>query len=254
MIKTEESKLQTEDNINKKKKSINKINPKEVSNRLYKLHQQIKEKKEQVKKIFEKKELDKCSFYPEINTVSKKIMNKTSNNLSFNERNENYIKHKKESILKLREEIDKKIESTNQKKVNTTKNDDTNVYDRLYENNYYSNMVNINIDKNDIDKTITQKNNSKEIQSFLERQKVYENIKQEHINKYKLENNINHKNEENDELTFKPKINSTSELIARTNPERIGEVFDDKFSRLYNEAEILKNFFNLLFFVFDLLM
>ena len=241
MIKTEESKLQTEDNINKKKKSINKINPKEVSNRLYKLHQQIKDKKEQVKKIFEKKELDKCSFYPEINTVSKKIMNKTSNNLSFNERNENYIKHKQQSILKLREEIDKKIESTNQKKVNTTKNDDTNVYDRLYENNYYSNMVNINIDKNDIDKTITQKNNSKEIQSFLERQKVYENIKQEHINKYKLENNINHKNEENDELTFKPKINSTSELIARTNPERIGEVFDDKFSRLYNEAEILKN-------------
>ena len=62
MIKTEESKLQTEDNINKKKKSINKINPKEVSNRLYKLHQQIKDKKEQVKKIFEKKELDKCSF------------------------------------------------------------------------------------------------------------------------------------------------------------------------------------------------
>ena len=121
MIKTEESKLQTEDNINKIK-PLKKINPKEVSNRLYKLHQQIKEKKEQVKKIFEKKEMDKCSFNPEINIHSKKIMNKTHNNLSFNERNENYIKHKKESLLKLREEIDKKIEEKNSKKINSTKN------------------------------------------------------------------------------------------------------------------------------------
>ena len=84
MIKTEESKLQDNENINKKK-SYNKIKANQVSNRLYKLHQQIQEKKEQVKKIFEKKEMDKCSFNPEINTTSKKIMNKTFNNLSFNE-------------------------------------------------------------------------------------------------------------------------------------------------------------------------
>ena len=243
MIKTEESKLQTEDNLIKKNKQIKKINPKEVSNRLYKLHQQIKEKKEQVKKIFEKKELDKCSFNPEINSFSKKIMNKTGNNLSFNERNDNYIKYKKESILKLREEIDKKIESKNQTKINTNNknNDDVKVYDRLYENNYYSNMININLDKNDFNNEITQKNNNKEIKSFLERQKVYENIKQEHLNKYKFEYNINQNNAENDELTFKPRINSTSDLIARTNPERVGGVFEDKYQRLYNEAEILKN-------------
>jgi hypothetical protein len=30
-------------------------------------------------------------------------------------------------------------------------------------------------------------------------------------------------------------------LIARTNPERTGENFEDKYQRLYNEAEILKN-------------
>ena len=246
MIKTEESKLQTEDNINKIK-PLKKINPKEVSNRLYKLHQQIKEKKEQVKKIFEKKEMDKCSFNPEINTHSKKIMNKTHNNLSFNERNENYIKHKKESLLKLREEIDKKIEEQNSKKINSTKNNNNNnntelnVYDRLYENNYYSNLININLDKSNFNKTQTQNSNIKEINSFLERQKIYEDIKKEHINKFKIKNKINQNNTMNDELTFKPKINSTSDLIARTNPERTGEDFDDKYQRLYNEAEILKN-------------
>ena len=58
MIKTEEEKLYTPKNINQIK-SNKIINANEVSNRLYKLHQQIKDKKEQVKKIFEKKEMDK---------------------------------------------------------------------------------------------------------------------------------------------------------------------------------------------------
>ena len=185
MIKTEEEKLYTPKNINQIK-SNKIINANEVSNRLYKLHQQIKDKKEQVKKIFEKKEMDKCSFNPEINNVSKKIMKKTNNNLSFNERNENYIKHKKESILKLREEIDKKINEQNLKKIKKDINkDEINVYDRLYENKYYSNMININLEKNDLDKELNQNNNkNNEINDFLERQKIYENIKKEHIYKF----------------------------------------------------------------------
>ena len=55
-LKTEESKLQDTEKINKKR-SYNKIKANQVSNRLYKLHQQIQEKKEQVKKIFEKKRI-----------------------------------------------------------------------------------------------------------------------------------------------------------------------------------------------------
>ena len=156
MIKTEESKLQDTENINKKK-SYNKIKANQVSNRLYKLHQQIQEKKEQVKKIFEKKEMVKCSFNPEINTTSKKIMNKTFNNLSFNERNENYIKHKKESLMKLRKDIDEQINKNCQNihnNINNKTKDDINVYDRLYENKYYSNLININLtpNENDINK------------------------------------------------------------------------------------------------------
>ena len=246
MIKTEESKLQDTENINKKK-SYNKIKANQVSNRLYKLHQQIQEKKEQVKKIFEKKEMDKCSFNPEINTTSKKIMNKTFNNLSFNERNENYIKRKKESLLKLRKDIDEQINKNCQNihnNINNKTKDDINVYDRLYENKYYSNLININLTPNENDinknKTINTKNNTHELNDFIERQKIYELIKKEKINKYKLENNIN-SNDDKDEYTFQPKINSTSELIAKTNPERINEDINDKYQRLYDEAEIIKN-------------
>ena len=120
LIKNEEEKLN--DNNNKMNKNhqlnINKINPQEVSNRLYKLHKQIKEKKEQVQKIFEEKQMNNCSFMPELNNYSKKIMNKTYNNLSFNERNDNYIKLKKENMMKLREEIDKEIKEKSIPKIN----------------------------------------------------------------------------------------------------------------------------------------
>ena len=243
IIKTEEEKLNSNIELyNKKLNYINKINPKEVSNRLYKLHQQLREKKAQVKKIFEKKELDKCTFAPDINNHSKNIMNKT-NNLSFNERNENYIKQRKENIIKLREEIDKelneKLKVKNNEKIKT---DENNVYDRLYENKYYSNMININLDTNDINEKLIQKNNINnkiEINDFLERQKIFENIKKERIAKIKLLRN-DYENEKNDELTFQPKINSTSDLLAKTNPERIGEDANDKYKRLYDEAIKLK--------------
>ena len=251
LLKAEEDKLNNKNN----KININKINPKEVSNRLYKLHQQIKNKKEQVQKIFEEKQLNKCSFAPEINNYSKKIMNKINNKVPFNERNDNYIKQQKENMNKLREEIDKKIKEKSIPKMNEmskiilmNKNNnnsfsdnfqiENNVYNRLYENKYYSNDINIELDKNDFT-NIKQNNNINEINNFLERQKIFENIKQEHIYKNKIINNINNISK-NEELTFKPKINSASDIIVRTNPERIGEDIDDKFKRLYDEAAKIK--------------
>ena len=102
-------------------------------------------------------------------------------------------------------------------------------------------MVNINLDKNDFN--ILPKNyninNNSEITDFLERQKIFENIRKEKLTKYKILNNVN-ENEKNDELTFKPKINSTSDLLAKTNPERIGEDPNDKYKRLYEEAIKIK--------------
>ena len=74
-IKTEDEKLNKINHI-ENKININKIKPEEVSNRLYKLHQQIKDKKEQVQKIFEEKQMNKFPFSPEINIYSKKIVSK----------------------------------------------------------------------------------------------------------------------------------------------------------------------------------
>ena len=273
LVKTEDEKLKNNNkdyklNINV---NVNKINPQEVTNRLYKLHEQIKNKKAEVQKKFEENQMNKCTFAPDINNYSKKIMNKINCNVSFNERNDNYIKQRKENIMKLREEIDKKIKEKSIPKINekskiilskqnnknyfteysqieNEKETENNVYNRLYENRYTTNNIQSDLDKNDFIDT-KPKNTMNEINDFIERQKIFDNIKQEHIHKYKILNNDN--KEENEELTFKPKINSTSDLIAKTNPERMGEDHDDKYQRLYEEAEKIKekreqlvNFYN----------
>ena len=254
LIKNEDEKLNNKNNKNNI--NVNKINPQEVSNRLYKLHQQIKEKKAQVQKIFEDKQMNKYSFAPELNKYSKKIMNKTCNNIPFNERNDNYIKQRKENMIKLREEIDKEIKEKSIPKINeksktiyanqnciniidsdySQNENENNVFNRLYENKYFSNNIILELDKDDFT-DIKPKNNINEINDFLERQKIFENLKKEHLYKNKIINN-NNRNEE--ELTFKPKINSTSDIIARTNPERFGEDINDKYKRLYNEAAKIK--------------
>lgn len=273
LVKVEDEKLKNKNkdyklNINV---NVNKINPKEVTNRLYKLHEQIKNKKAEVQKKFEENQMNKCTFAPDINNYSKKIMNKINYNVSFNERNENYIKQRKENIMKLREEIDKEIKEKSIPKINekskiilskqnnknyfteysqieNEKETENNVYNRLYENRYTTNNIQSDLDKNDFIDT-KPRNTMNEINDFIERQKIFDNIKQEHIHKYKILNNDN--KEENEELTFKPKINSTSDIIAKTNPERMGEDRDDKYQRLYEEAEKIKekreqlaNFYN----------
>ena len=199
--------------------------------------------------------MNKCSFVPELNNYSKKIMNRAYNKIGFNERNDNYIKQKKENMMKLREEIDKEIKDKSVPKINETSKiifanqynyntiNENNVYDRLYENNYYNNNNNdnnddIELNKNDVNDNMKTKNNLYEINDFLERQKIFENLKNEHIYRYKLNNKNNE--EQNEELTFKPKINSTSDIIAKTNPERMEEDIDDKYQRLYDEAEKIK--------------
>ena len=251
--------------------NVNKINPQEVTNRLYKLHEQIKNKKAQVQKKFEENQMNKCTFVPDINNYSKKIMNRINYNVSFNERNDNYIKQRKENMMKLREEIDKEIKEKSIPKINekskiilskqnnknyftdysqieNEKETENNVYNRLYENRYNTNNIQRDLDINDFIDT-KPRSTLNEINDFIERQQIFDNLKQEHIHKYKILNSEN--KEEKEELTFIPKINSTSDIIARTNPERMGEDFGDKYQRLYEEAEKIKekreqltNFYN----------
>ena len=69
------------------------------------------------------------------------------------------------------------------------------------------------------------------MKNFLEIQKIYENLKKKKIKKNKKNNK---------DYTFKPEINSNSDLLVKCNPERLGEKNLDKYSRLYQDAQRIK--------------
>lgn len=83
------------------------------------------------------------------------------------------------------------------------------------------------------------------IDDFLERQKIYEEIKKERLER-KLSKSI-----ENNQYTFNPKINLTSDILMRADTSRANEDIKDKVDRLYrqntekiqNRKEQLENFY-----------
>jgi hypothetical protein len=66
------------------------------------------------------------------------------------------------------------------------------------------------------------------IDDFLERQKIYNEIKKDRLER-KMSKSI-----ENNQYTFKPKINLTSDFLVRSDPNRINENSIDKFERMSN--------------------
>ena len=66
------------------------------------------------------------------------------------------------------------------------------------------------------------------INDFLERQKIYDEMKKD-----KLERKINKSTiEKNENYTFTPKINQTSDILMRADVDRANESEKDKFERL----------------------
>ena len=270
----EDLKKFSENNNNNKIKPSHKINPKDVSNRLYNLSRELKIKKEQIKKSYDESQNKEYSFTPEINPFSKILMNKYEQKPIY-ERNEDFEKNKTNNIIKKRQEIEKEqnerckpyINPNSRKIALMQRNNDNNkeyddVYERLYKENinkdsknlgnrdlkectfapkvnpisdllmsnneqnynYYNDNGNININNiNNIDDNM---------KDFLERQKKYEDIKIKNLKKNK---------EKNKQYTFKPEINSNSDLLVKCNPERLLEKNLDKYSRLYQDAERIKN-------------
>ena len=79
-------------------KPSHKINPKEVSNRLYNLSRELKLKKEKIKKSYDESQNKEYSFTPEINPFSKLLMNKYEQKPIY-ERNEDFEKNKTNNIV-----------------------------------------------------------------------------------------------------------------------------------------------------------
>ena len=257
----EELKKISENNIIK---PSHKINPKEVSNRLYNLSRELKLKKEKIKKSYDESQNKEYSFTPEINPFSKLLMNKYEQKPIY-ERNEDFEKYKTNNIIKKRQEIEKEQKerckpyiNPNSRKIalmqrnNDFNGDNDDVYERLYKENINKDSKNLGnrdlkectfapkvnpisdllVSNNGQNMNYYNNENSDNMKDFLERQKMYEDLKIKNLEKNK---------EKNKEYTFKPEINSNSDLLVKCNPERLLEKNSDKYSRLYQDAERIKN-------------
>lgn len=259
---------------NNKVNTTYRINPIKASNRLYNNHQKMEIKKNKMKQNYEEIQNKMCSFYPEINDHSKILMDKYQKK-SIYERNEEFEKIKTENIYKIRQRIENEQKEKYRPKINensrklalmnriNNKNESDNsyedIYDRLYNENIHQikNMKNIgdnemkectfspnlnimtNYDNsfdNDLDKDDDEYNDDmnvdQNVKDFLKRQERYEKIRKEKLQKNILDNNTNY--------TFKPEINSNSNILAKYNPERYNENSNDKYSRLYEYAQKMK--------------
>ena len=238
-----------------------KVNPKEVSNRLYNISNTLKQKKDKIKQSYEESQNKEYSFVPEINPYSKILMDKYEFKPIY-ERNEDFEKNKLNNIIKKRQEIEKeqkqlckpKINSNSKKIVEQQKNVGgyppyENIYEKLYRENINKDtknlatrdlkectftpkvnpISNLLVSNNNINYNM---NNEENMKDFLERQKMYEDLRKKKLEKNKENNNY--------EYTFKPEINSNSDLLVKCNPERFNENQLDKYSRLYQDAQRIK--------------
>lgn len=260
--------------ISSNKHTINRnVNPKQVSEKLFQMHQQLKEKKEKLKREYEDQIISEYSFAPQINPQSKILMNKYDNGIDIYTRGEQYEKAKEENLKMKREALEQEAKSKNKpmisekskklamKRHNT---DNIDVYNRLYNNENNKDIDRSNYNDRDLEECTFTPNiishsmitgddtegnqmnpstipNSGNINDFLSRQKIYEDIKRER------QNRISQKAPK-EECTFKPKINLTSDILVRTNTSRIAE---NKYNRLYedykkiqNRKEQLESFYN----------
>ena len=242
-------------------KPIYKVNPKEVSNRLYNISNTLKQKKDKIKQSYEESQNKEYSFVPEINPYSKILMDKYEFKPIY-ERNEDFEKNKLNNIIRKRQEIEKeqkqlckpKINSNSKKIVEQQKNVGgyppyEDVYEKLYRENINKDtknlatrdlkectftpkvnpISNLLVSNNNINYNM---NNEENMKDFLERQKMYEDLRKKKLEKNKENNNY--------EYTFKPEINSNSDLLVKCNPERFNENQLDKYSRLYQDAQRIK--------------
>ena len=165
--------------------NINRIGPKDVSNRLYNMYQVIIDKINKKKEEIEKKELKNCSFIPKINNKSKKIMKKLE------QENKTFLERKKEY-----------------ENIFNNNNNDNIIKRKITENKYeYFGKPNINKKPNIFDLKPLYNKNINRINSY--NKEGFEKL-----------TNINKKinsNEELKECTFRPKINNNKNIINYRN-------------------------------------
>jgi len=231
-------------------------NKEKVENRLYKLAEQMKEKREKMKREYQDNLIKDYSFTPNIDNRSKQLMLKYEKQKPIHERYDEVIRNKRQNLQSMRENIEKQGKSMYKPEINSKSKDiimrrtersfngDLNIHERLYRDGLNKNRQKLNSDNllDDEECTFspqlfystTQPGGN--IDDFLERQKIYDEIKKERLER-KLSKSI-----ENNQYTFSPKINLTSDILIKADHMRSNEDIKDKVDRLYKEDfEKLKN-------------
>lgn len=219
-----------------------------VENRLYKLADQLKEKREKLKRESQDQQTNSYSFAPNIDANSKQLMLKYENKKPLHERYEEILKNKKQNLQSMRMNIEKDERSLYNPKINSKSkniimnktdrsfNQELSIHERLYREGLQNNKIKNNINPLEDDEctfspnlfysTITPGGN---IDDFLERQKIYEEIKKERLER-KLSKSIEHS-----VYTFSPKINLTSDILMKADHSRANEDIKGKVDRLYKD-------------------
>lgn len=141
---------------------------------------------------------ERSLYKPEINQKSKQILSNNNNNLNKSIEMPSHERLYREGLKKLRGRSDNPA----------TELEECTFSPQLC---YSTTQANGNID------------------DFLERQKIYEEIRKDRLDR-KMSKSI-----ENNQYTFKPKINLTSEFLVRADTNRINEKSAEKFERLCNQ-------------------
>jgi len=226
-----------------------------VENRLFKLAEQMKEKREKLKREYQDNLVKDFSFTPRINETSQQLMLKYEDKKPLHERYEDLLKNKKQYLQQMRQnqekeeknlykpEINPKSKEIIMRKTDRSFNGDLSIHERLYREGINQKQRNRSFVDNEHEictfspnlfYSTTQPGGN--IDDFLERQKIYEEIKKERLER-KLSKSIEHK-----EYTFNPRINLTSDILMKADHNRANEDLKDKVERLYkDDFEKLKN-------------
>jgi hypothetical protein len=227
----------------------------------------MKMKKDKIKQNYEETQNKEFSFKPEINNYSKVLMDKYQKKPIY-ERNEEFEKQKIDNIIKMRQEIEKEqkekckplINEKSKKLALMNRNNNSEPYEDVYERLYKENinkdtkslgnremkectfapklnpmsnyLINNNYENQDNYNNEEYNDCNENVKDFLERQRMYEELKKEKLEKNKINNKVNY--------TFKPEINSNSDLLVKCDPDRCTETGNDKYSRLYQDAQRIK--------------
>ena len=222
-----------------------------IFDRLYNLHPLMEIKKIQMQKELAENQFKECSFNPEINDKSKKIIEKKYRNKSrpnFIERNNIFVESKMNKISKTQRENLRKIKNMSEPKIS---NENGDIFERLYNDNIKRKLIKENNDK--LSKELDMKEctfkpeiNITDLNSinnndyahfnfdiFLKRQKNYEKARR---NKF-----LNKTDSFNFQHTFKPEINPNSEIIIQKNQKSGKNLSPNISTKLYNLSKTLKN-------------